>query len=265
MSSILAARLGRARTIHEDRVLSLRFHWETNYFHFLNDLLPRLRLAEAHGIEKDVPVVVAERLARQPFFRSSFPDGYIAGRRVIVQERDTFLSCEEVTFANAGTASSANAAFVAELLEAPDPPSGTRRLFLDRAPSRGRFLSNRDALLPILERHQLEIIDSDTLTVPEQVTLFSSAELIVGIHGAGLANMIFRSGARCSVVEIFPPSESPGWFYHLSRALGFDYAPVRGHGDGPAYDRRLPFSVAPAALEAPLERATRLGADCAPV
>jgi len=249
VSRVGVAQLGRADTVREDRVLSLRFHWETNYFHFLNDILPRLRLADAHGVERDVPVVVAERLARQPFFQSAFPDGHVAGRRVIVQRPGTFIACREVILVNPGRTSAENAEFVADLLGAPRVPTGDRRLFLDRAASRGRSITNKHELAPLLDRHQLEVVDAAALTVPEQVSLFSSAALIVAIHGAGLANMIFRRHAHCSIVEILPPTESPPWFFHLADALGFDYVAVRGRSLTHAYDRRLPFAVDPVELE----------------
>jgi hypothetical protein len=254
VSGIGAAHLGRAQTVREDRVLSFRFHWETNYFHFLNDILPRLRLAETHGVGRDVPVVVAERLARQPFFQSAFPYGHIAGHRVIVQPPSTFISCREVILVNPGRTNVDNAEFVADLLGAPRAPTGNRRLFLDRAASRGRSITNKHELEPLLNRYQLEVVDAAALTVPDQVSLFSSAALIVAIHGAGLANMMFRRRAHCSVIEILPPTESPPWFFHLAAALEFDYAAVRGQSRSYVYDRRLPFAVDPAGLEQHLVR-----------
>src|SRR5204862_7206007 len=53
LGSVILALRGHGDIVREDRVISLRFHWEKNYFHFLNDILTHLRLVDDYGIPKE--------------------------------------------------------------------------------------------------------------------------------------------------------------------------------------------------------------------
>jgi len=250
--SVILALAGRRKILYEERVLSLRFYWEDNYFHFLKDVLPRIRMANDYGVPKDIPVVVGRKLAAQKFFQSAFPDGTIDGRRVIFQG-DAFVAAKEVVFARPSSDSIDDLDYVADLLGAPTAPHGSRRIFVTRAKPRGRYIVNLHELLPILERYGVEVVDTDRLTVAEQVRLFSSAELVVGIHGAGLVNMIFRRNASCAILEIFPPREPSTWFPRLAKRLEFGYRALYGYTDGPIVHRMQPFKVRPEQFEQRLQ------------
>ena len=72
-------------------------------------------------------------------------------------------------------------------------PSATRRRLVDEA-----------ALLDELARFDVECVDLEGLPLKQQALLFRNAQVVVGIHGAGLTNLAFcREGAQ--VVELFPP------------------------------------------------------------
>jgi len=248
MWGILSADLGRRRVVQAERVLSLRFYWEDNYFHFLNDILPRLRMAREHGIPLDVPVVVGERLARQRFFLEAFPDGLVDGRRVIVQG-DAYLAADEIIVACPEPCSEENFSYVADLLGGPACPRGERRIFVDRASHRGRWIRNMRDLLPALRRNDVDVVDPESMTLRQQVDLFAGAEVVTGIHGAGLGNMLFRRGARCAVLEIFQPLEAPPWFAHMAAELGYGYDALSGYATERMYHRMQPFSVDPELFE----------------
>jgi len=68
------------------------------------------------------------------------------------------------------------------------------------------------------------IVDSAHLTPHEQVSLFSSTNLLIGQHGAGLANMLWMPKGS-TIIEILPPS--PPWvapiFANLAGALGHQH------------------------------------------
>jgi capsular polysaccharide biosynthesis protein len=80
---------------------------------------------------------------------------------------------------------------------------GRRRLYVTRGDQRNtRRYVHEPVLWPELERRGFERIDPGSRTVQEQIDLFDSAEIVVGPHGAGLANLVFcRPGTK--VVEMF--------------------------------------------------------------
>jgi capsular polysaccharide biosynthesis protein len=59
---------------------------------------------------------------------------------------------------------------------------------------------NEDELLPVLEKFGFKVYYFESMTFREQVTLVSGAEIILGMHGAGMTNMIFMPEGR-KVVE----------------------------------------------------------------
>jgi len=236
------ARAGVTPRTRVPRVLSLRHFWETNYFHFLCDVVPKLRLARECGIPDDVPLLVGGRLFRQPFFQRAMRRGLLQGREFVVQDGD-YLAAEDVVFARSEGPVRANLEWTALALGAPNAdPNGHRRIFLTRQKSRGRYLLNQDELLPTLKRWDIELIDTDTLTLDEQMDLFSRADVVVGIHGAGLANILYRRGGNCSVLELYPPGELVATNAWIAGQLGFNYKAIRGYAPQ-TVERFTPFSI----------------------
>ena len=58
----------------------------------------------------------------------------------------------------------------------------------------------------------------ETLSVAQQMTLFSQAEAIVGAHGSGLANLVFCSPGT-AVVEMFSPNYLRTDYWMISQYL----------------------------------------------
>ena len=47
--------------------------------------------------------------------------------------------------------------------------------------------------------------DSTDMSFPIQVAIFSACKILIGIYGAGLANVLFmESGGHSTVIELFP-------------------------------------------------------------
>src|SRR5690606_39867557 len=66
--------------------------------------------------------------------------------------------------------------------------------------ARRRRLVNEEALITALAAHDIVAVTLEEMTFVEQVRLFAEAELIVALHGAGLANLVFSDAVH--VVEI---------------------------------------------------------------
>lgn len=76
------------------------------------------------------------------------------------------------------------------------------------------------------------VVDAANLAPIEQVRLFSRTTVLVGQHGAGLANMVWmRAGG--TVIEIEPPRPDyePPFFRNLARACGHRHIRIRQEND----------------------------------
>lgn len=111
------------------------------------------------------------------------------------------------------------------------PSRRDRRIWISRRPTQTRAyrrVLNEGELLETLgalgfERHILE-----DLAIPEQIELFHDAEIVVAPHGAGLANLVFSTGAN--VLELFPSRWAVPHYYLLSKACGHRYAALHANG-----------------------------------
>jgi capsular polysaccharide biosynthesis protein len=125
---------------------------------------------------------------------------------------------------------------VAREIAGVEQQGGRRRLFLSRrsvtSASAGtyRALLNEDELVDAFDRRGYEIVEPELLSFADQIRLFSEAELVVGLGGAAMFNVIFSPPAT-RVVTI----ESSAAFVHahacLFGALEHPYGVIFGRQD----------------------------------
>ena len=101
------------------------------------------------------------------------------------------------------------------------------KVFIDRSPARGRTISNREELLPLVKAAGYEVVDTDQLSLLQQAQLFSRCSHLLSVHGAGLTNMIFRRGPM-QVLEIYPLAETSLEYLVLAKRLGHQHHWIRG-------------------------------------
>jgi hypothetical protein len=97
-----------------------------------------------------------------------------------------------------------------------------RKLMISRRDTVGRQILNWDEVLPIFDRHGFEIVELSGLSTDAQITLFRDASQVVGVHGAGLTNILFAP-RDCAVLEILPPLVATHDYWLLASALGQRY------------------------------------------
>lgn len=97
-----------------------------------------------------------------------------------------------------------------------------RKLFLRRPDKGSRSITNIGSVQPILERYSIELVDPGQLSFQQQVRLFAEAKLIVGVHGAGLANMLLMPPGG-TLLELLPPLYATASYWGLASSLEITY------------------------------------------
>jgi capsular polysaccharide biosynthesis protein len=130
----------------------------------------------------------------------------------------------------------------------------TRRIYISRAGSHQRRISNEEKLLPILRDYGFHVVRLEELTFGEQVGLFSNAEVIVAPNGSGLANLVFCSKGT-TAIEIFPHIPHAmnsvdltfnfDYNYRLSRTLDLNYYFVVGSNENVTTSNAGDYSLMP--------------------
>lgn len=103
-----------------------------------------------------------------------------------------------------------------------DAPSlqAHRRLYISRKPGGWRSVINEEDVVNCLEQEGFEILRAENLSLTEQIRLFSEAKLIVGLHGAGLTNVLFAPQA--ALLEI-RGNYGGGEYYSMTSGFGQQY------------------------------------------
>lgn len=232
-------------------VITFHFVFDSNYYHFYMDVMTRLKLLDDYGIDQNIPILVSARLASQPFFQQITQSGSLSKRKWIVQD-GFFLETEEIIFAKCDVGCRESLDFFLDSFDgAQVVTSQSRRLFLTRNAQVGRNIVNMDQLQPILDRFGFEVIDAGEMTVEEQMTIFSQAGCVIGIHGAALTNIVYRRNGSLKLLEIFLPEEAPLFYYLLAKTYDFEYDYILGTASQNK-TRHAPFCVDPSLLESKL-------------
>ena len=98
-----------------------------------------------------------------------------------------------------------------------------RKIYISRKKGGWRSVVNEDEVTAKLEQEGFTILRAENLSLVEQIRLFSQARLIVGLHGAGLTNILFAPQA--AMLELFG-SYGDGTWYSMAVNLGQQYASI---------------------------------------
>jgi hypothetical protein len=258
--SLVAAFPRRTREV--EALASLRIAWEDNYYHFYNDVLGRLRLVDS-VVPPDVPIVLSEAMAREPYVKACIDYGVFGSRDVITQRAGVYLRCPEVYLVDKRGGDRRDWDYFLDRIDHRGPGSGSRRVLLVRSPERGRTLVNGEEVREVCQARGFEVVDTDGWTLAQQIELFRNTSQVIGVHGAGLTNIAFRRGGTLRLLELIPPGPFPLSFNalhndetdyeSLCRYFGFAYSSLIGSINGRIYKRTQNFSVNVDALVAALD------------
>ena len=203
------------------------------YFHWMTDVLPRIRLARKAGHDLSALDHVLINGLEQSFQSESL-------RKLgIPSERCLSTSAGPITFV-------LEEAILPSLPGIPGvvPPETveflqgifsfqkhrpTRKIFIGRGGAKHRQLVHEKEIAKNLLKRGFEAVDCGKLSIQEQAEIFGSADVVVGAHGAALTNLAFcRPGTR--VVELFSPKYVNPCYRDLCVAAGLRHAAVIGDG-----------------------------------
>lgn len=105
---------------------------------------------------------------------------------------------------------------------APRKAVGRKRIFISRNDAKNRRILNQGEIDAVLAEFGYESLELTGKTFDEQRALFSAASHVVGVHGAGLTNILF-SPPGAQVLEILPPMCAVPDYWQLSTAMGHRY------------------------------------------
>ncbi len=257
--NLARAKFLRSRDMGEGLVTSLPA--ASQYYHFLETLLPLIDYLDRRP-PPGAPLTVLVDGRLPPFQRSvfgaieaTFPQVAFTplgrgeraetGRYLWLHEAPENAEWLPVTAERAARLG----AILRGAYGQPAPTGGDLMLF-SRGNARLRRLLNEADLQALAERRGFRRFEAASGNHPEQVARFGNADVIVAVHGAGLANLLFARPGTV-VVELFPQDFVKSTYLWLCNRLGLRHLPVIGAPGTYNQD----FRVAPALFSAALEDA----------
>jgi capsular polysaccharide biosynthesis protein len=208
------------------RAVLLHHVFGGNYFHFFCYVASKADVADRCNVDAAIPLLVPEHTAETRFFREAVARGLFGSREIVVQGRREIIGVDEAwLIRNFDCDYPVFERMAARLLRGIAPQGDDRPLMLVRGKSapNARHFRNQQAMNALAQARGIEIFDPGEHALETQIARFSSASAIIGAHGAGLTNMMFRRGKPCSVLEIFNPDLGTPHYYIMARQRGFDY------------------------------------------
>jgi capsular polysaccharide biosynthesis protein len=175
---------------------------KNNYKHWVTDYLPRAKSFLENG--SDAKLLVGEGL--KGYHRDSLSRiGIGQDLLVTIREIDT-VSCAELHVGAMPRRGDVVAPWAMDWLFErfqSSRPEGPEKLYVSRNDANVRRVLNEASVISELETLGFMTVTPGALSFQEQVEVFSNARIVVGLHGAGLANIAFAR-RNATLIEIVP-------------------------------------------------------------
>ncbi len=208
-----------------------------NYFHFLLDIAPRVEL-----IRRAMPLSEVDRLFvdhRQGWQREILEAAGVDLGRTLSPGAHPHVRAQRLVVPSLpGSGPRMNPRWALDAVRGWLLPERPRERGLRIYVSRGadpltRRVVNEAEVMAALDCHGFVKVRNEDRTVREQAEMFASAEIVVGAHGAGLANVAFCSPGA-TVIELVSPRWLNTTYWRLCSQLdGVDHRCLVGRGRAP--------------------------------
>ncbi len=202
----------------------------TNYAHWMSDQMPGLVAYRdfymSSGCRLLLPVTPPGHFIDQTMALLGIPEEKVDRIGDEVVSLDTLFFLSYFKF-NGLPDYAAEAQRVLKAAVGALPQERSRRILISRPDSPARRLLNEAELVNSLRHLDLDVVAPGRLSVADQVRAFHAADLVVGLHGAGLVNCGFCAPGS-SLLEIFSEFTTQSHFWTVASTAGMTYGYVAG-------------------------------------
>jgi len=99
------------------------------------------------------------------------------------------------------------------------------RIFVSRSDAEHRKLINEPALLDFLLQEGFTVVTPGEHSFAQQIEIFAGASVIVGVHGAGLTNLVWAAPG-CTVIELAPDGLQDVGYRFTSQLCGHQFGTI---------------------------------------
>lgn len=208
--------------VHIKNAADLTHVYSGNYYHWMFEVLPRIDLVQRSGLPVERYIVNTEY--EKPYQTETLQLLGMTNDRLIRTSTGFHVQAENLMIpAQPAFPTKWGYDFLRKVLisnETSDTTMDKRRIFISRRWS--RKITNEEQVMKVLNKYGFVKVDLESLSVAEQVQLFSRAEVVIAAHGAALTNLTFcQPGTK--VLELFNPTYIIPHYWAISSLGNLDY------------------------------------------
>lgn len=224
-----AAMVSAQRTIETHIVRGAWFFeaWSGNYFHWMTRCLPKAILLAREF--PDYPLLVPSGIVLSNFQLDSLK--LLGLKDKLLYLKSPITRVDSLAVVGGMKVVNPRMLDLVRTRLARSSPNPIQRIFVSRQAAAWRRLVNEEEVMSDMRKTGFRAERFESLSLSNQILLMSSAERLVGTHGAGLTNMLFApTGLR--IIEIADPKFVNPDYYWLAQCLGHKYAVVDAEVSG---------------------------------
>lgn len=201
-----------------------------NFYHYMFDFLPRFALLEVSGLDLDKIDYFLINFYPFDFYKETLEILGIPPKKILTIQKYPHVKAKSlivpslpgvVCFPTKWSVEFLRRKFM-PLIDDKITSESSCRVYISRNLSSTRRIVNEDEVLELLNKLGFITVYFEKMSILEKVALMSRAEVVIGVCGAGLTNLVFANPGT-KVIEIFAPNYIHFTYYILSHHLGLEY------------------------------------------
>ena len=202
-----------------------------SYFHWMTDVLPRVRLVKEAGYEMNSFDHFIINKLEADYQRETLDYLKIPLKKIReIGTKPSGYLCEHAVLPSLPSFPGAVPPETIQYVRSIVPDTSVQKgpkLYIERGKSKRRKIPEEGRIIDWLKTQGFEIIDSGEMSVKDQATAFAHAEMIVAPHGGALTNLVFcRPGTK--VVELLSSKYPNPCYRNLCGVAGLPYIGIIG-------------------------------------
>lgn len=207
----------------------------TNYFHWMIEVFPRLHLLEKAGINCDKYIISCSKSFQKELLEylgiklskciDYMPNKLIQAEELIVPDminNSIKYETKNGFYYNAKYLPRWVCSFYEGLIQSKINKTKSQKIYISREKAKHRKIQNEDELVTLLEKFGFKRYFLEDVPIKEQLELFGNADTIIAPHGAGLTNLLFCPETT-KVIELFPENYLCNNLQIIAKAKELDY------------------------------------------